>query len=218
MALRIVIGVVGVGVAAVMPLTNPDARLLLVLLTIALSLENLNMGMRAATSTVDRQRGPATVAIVQRVTTAVVSVSTLLLGYGVIAMGAAFLVGTFLGTVVLYVFTLRIGIEALPKRLHRDTTVSLLRKSILPGLANTMNMQTTRLDIIALGGARDADAVGFFAAAFKLVETSLFVSDFRWCARRCRPCSTPRTTSGSVRSCGRCSPPTRCSTSRWPRR
>ncbi len=177
MALRIVIGVVGVGVAAVMPLTNPDARLLLVLLTIALSLENLNMGMRAATSTVDRQRGPATVAIVQRVTTAVVSVSTLLLGYGVIAMGAAFLVGTFLGTVVLYVFTLRIGIEALPKRLHRDTTVSLLRKSILPGLANTMNMQTTRLDIIALERRKDADAVGFFAAAFKLVETSLFVSD-----------------------------------------
>ena len=74
--------------------------------------------------------------------------------------------GTFLGTVVLYVFTLRIGIEALPKRLHRDTTVSLLRKSILPGLANTMNMQTTRPDIIALERRKDADAVGFFAAAF----------------------------------------------------
>ena len=73
-----------------MPLTNPDARLLLVPLTIALEPGEPQHGMRAATSTVDRQRGPATVAIVQRVTTAVVSVSTLLLGYGVIAMGAAF--------------------------------------------------------------------------------------------------------------------------------
>lgn len=177
MMLRIVIGLIGIAVVTVMPLTNPDARWLLVALTVALSLDNLNMAMRAATSTIDRQRGPAMIIIVQRVTTALVSIAVLLAGYGVLAMGLAFTAGTALGTVSLFVLTVRYGIGPGPRRLHRDATIDLVRKSILPGLANTMNMQTTRVDMIALERRKDEDAVGYFAAAFKLVETSLFISD-----------------------------------------
>lgn len=177
MALRIVIGLIGIGVVAVMPLTNPDGRWLLVVLTVALSMDNLNTAMRAATSTIDRQRGPAMIIIVQRVTTAVASVAVLLAGYGVLAMGLAFTAGTAMGTVSLFVLTVRYGIGPSPRRLHKDSTIDLVRKSILPGLANTMNMQTTRVDMIALERRKDADAVGYFAAAFKLVETSLFISD-----------------------------------------
>ncbi|MDQ1250086.1 MAG: Polysacc synt protein [Actinomycetota bacterium] len=176
-ALRLVIGAIGVLVVTVMPLTNPDGRWLLVVLTVALSLDNLNMAMRASMSTIDRQRGPAMVIIVQRVTTAVVSVAVLLAGFGVLAMAMAFTAGTALGTVSLFVLTARAGIPPRPSRLHKDSTTDLIRKSILPGLANTMNMQTTRVDMIALERRRDPDAVGYFAAAFKLVETSLFISD-----------------------------------------
>lgn len=177
LVIRILIGVVGVGVVAVMPLTNPEARPLVIVMTIALSIDNLSTAMRASASTVDRQRGPAVVIIVQRVVTAVASVSMLLLGYGVLAMGVAFLFGTALGAAILLVLMYRIGVRPGPRRLHRDATVMLLRKSVLPGLANTMNMLTTRIDLIALERRNDPDAVGYFAAGFKLVETSLFVSD-----------------------------------------
>ncbi len=174
---RILIGVIGVTVVTFMPLSNPDARGLVVVMTLALSIDNLSTGMRAAASTVDRQRGPAVVIIIQRVVTAVASISMLLLGYGVLAMGFAFLFGTTMGAVALVVIITRIGIGPSPRKLHWDSTVAVLRKSVLPGLANTMNMQTARLDIVALERRKDADAVGYFAAAFKLVETSLFISD-----------------------------------------
>ncbi|MCB0916496.1 MAG: oligosaccharide flippase family protein [Actinobacteria bacterium] len=175
--LRLLIGAVGVAVIALIPLSNPDARALVIVTTLALSIDNLSTGMRAAASTIDRQRAPAVVIIVQRVVTAVASISMLLLGFGVLAMGIAFLFGTTLGAVSLFVIVTRFGIGPAPRHLHRDSTIDVVRKSILPGLANTMNMQTTRLDIVALERRKDADAVGYFAAAFKLVETSLFISD-----------------------------------------
>ena len=177
LVLRIVIGAIGVGVVSVMPLSNPQARTLLVVVTVALSLENLSTGFRAAASTVDRQRGPAVVIIIQRVTTAIVSVSLLLAGFGVIGMSVALLAGTALGVGTLWIIAIRIGIGPSPRKLHRDSSIALVRKSILPGLANTMNMGTTRVDLIALERRGDAAAVGYFGAAFKLVETSLFISD-----------------------------------------
>ena len=48
---------------------------------------------------------------------------------------------------------------------------------ILPGAANTMNMQTTRVDVIALARGGTTHSVGYFASAYKLMETSLFLSD-----------------------------------------
>jgi O-antigen/teichoic acid export membrane protein len=176
-ALRLIIGIIGVSVVAVVPLSNPDARALVIVMAVALSIDNLSTGMRAAAATIDRQRGPAVIIIVQRVVTAIGSISMLLLGYGVLAMGVAFLFGTSVGALALLVIVIRFGIGPSPRKLHRDSTVDVVRKSILPGLANTMNMQTTRMDIIALERRKDADAVGYFAAAFKLVETSLFISD-----------------------------------------
>lgn len=177
LALRLAIGVVSVAIVTVMPLTNPDARSLLVIMTVALSLENLSTGIRASASTVDRQRGAAVVIIVQRLVTAVVSISALLLGFGVIAMGVAYLVGTAIGVVSLLFVATRIGVAPHVRNIHRDSTIALCRKAVLPGMANIMNMPTARLDIVALERRGNQDAVGYFGAAFQLVQTSLFVSD-----------------------------------------
>jgi len=78
-----------------------------------------------------------------------------------------------------------------------------------------MNMQTTRIDVIALARSGSYAGVCFFSAAYKLMETSLFLSESL--IRAAMPAMLyAKHPFEWVGSCGLCSPPQRCSTSRWP--
>jgi O-antigen/teichoic acid export membrane protein len=176
-ALRVLIAAAGVVALLLWPMHAQADKTTLLLMAVALSLDNISMGVRAAASVLDRQRGAAVNIIIQRVAIATISVGVLLAGGGVVGMAAAYLTGTGIGTVSLLILAHRIGASPGLRNLNWNDTKALTIKAILPGAANTLNMQTQRVDVVALGRGGNFTAVGFFASAYKLIETSLFLSD-----------------------------------------
>jgi O-antigen/teichoic acid export membrane protein len=175
--LRLAIAVLVVSVLALWPLNAQGSKAVLLLMATALSLENISLAVRSAAGVLDRQRGAAVNIIIQRVAIAAIAIGVLVAGGGVLGMAAAFLTGTAIGTVAMLVLAHRIGATPHPRYLNWPDTKALTIKSILPGAANTMNMQTTRVDVIALGRGGNYTSVGYFSSAYKLMETSLFLSD-----------------------------------------
>lgn len=175
--LRLAIGAIGVGLLAVWPVETAGSKVALILMAIALSLENISLGVRSAAGVLDRQRGAAINIIIQRLAIAAIAIGVLLAGGGVVGMAAAYLTGTAIGTFAMLVLAHRIGASPTPANLNWPDTKALTIKSILPGAANTMNMQTTRVDVIALARGGNYTNVGYFSSAYKLMETSLFLSD-----------------------------------------
>lgn len=174
--LRLVIGAVGLGVLAALPLPQ-GSRSVLLLMTVALSLENISSGVRAAAGVLDRQRGAAVNIIVQRVAIAAISIAVLVAGGGVLGMAASYLAGTAIGTLTMLYLAHRIGATPHPRNLTWADTRALTVKAVLPGVANTMNMQTVRIDVVALARGSNYTNVGYFSSAYKLMETSLFLSE-----------------------------------------
>lgn len=176
-ALRAVIAAVGVGVLAMWPLQQQGSKTALLLMALALSLENISLAVRSAAGVLDRQRGAAINIIIQRVTIAAVAIGVLLAGGGVVGMAAAYLAGTLVGTGAMLILAHIIGASPHLRNLTWPDTKALTIKSVLPGAANVMNMQTTRVDVIALARGDNYVNVGYFSSAYKLMETSLFFSD-----------------------------------------
>ena len=174
-ALRLLIAALGLAAVAAWPMAQNKTVLLL--MALALSLENISTGVRAAAGVLDRQRGAAVNIIIQRVAIAAIAVGVLLAGGGVVGMAAAYLTGTAIGTTAMLVLAHRIGATPHIRNLTWTDTKALTVKAILPGAANTMNMQTTRIDVIALARGGNYTEVGYFSSAYKLMETSLFLSE-----------------------------------------
>lgn len=175
--LRFTIGAVGVAVLAVWPIASQGSKAVLVMMAMALSLENISMAVRSAAGVLDRQRGAAVNIIIQRLAIAGIAIAVLLAGGGVVGMAAAYLTGTLIGTIAMLILAHRIGATPHARNLTWVDTKALTLRSILPGAANTMNMQTTRVDVIALARGGNYTNVGYFSSAYKLMETTLFLSD-----------------------------------------
>lgn len=175
--LRLLIALVGVAILAVWPIEQEGSKAALLLMALALSLENISLAVRSAAGVLDRQRGAAVNIIIQRVAIAAIAIAVLLAGGGVVGMAAAYLTGTIIGTVAMLILAHIIGATPHLRNLHWSDTKALFIKAILPGAANTMNMQTTRIDVIALARGGNYVNVGYFSSAYKLMETSLFFSD-----------------------------------------
>ena len=175
--LRLIIAAVAVGVLAAWPIQAQGSKTVLLLMALALSLENISLAVRSAAGVLDRQRGAAVNIIIQRVAIALIAVVVLLVGGGVVGMAAAYLAGTMIGTFAMLALAHRIGATPHLRNLTGADTKALTIKAILPGAANTMNMQSTRVDVIALARGGNYTQVGYFASAYKLMETSLFLSD-----------------------------------------
>ena len=147
--LRLIIAAVAVGVLAAWPIQAQGSKTVLLLMALALSLENISLAVRSAAGVLDRQRGAAVNIIIQRVAIALIAVVVLLVGGGVVGMAAAYLAGTMIGTFAMLALAHRIGATPHLRNLTGADTKALTIKAILPGAANTMNMQTTRVDVIA---------------------------------------------------------------------
>ena len=175
--LRLSIAAVAVTALALWPLQIEGSKVVLLLMALAMSLDNISLAVRSAAGVLDKQRGAAVNIIIQRVAIAAIAVGVLLAGGGVVGMASAYLAGTVIGTVAMLILAHRIGATPHVRNLTWQDTKALTIRSILPGAANTMNMQTTRVDVIALARGGNYTNVGYFSSAYKLMETSLFLSD-----------------------------------------
>lgn len=120
--------------------------------------------------------GPAAVSLViQRLTTAVIGVPLLLTGAGLLVACSVYLAGSLLGLVWMLSVMGRRRLLSAP-RFARGRARWLLVASLPIGLNELFGVVLNRVDIGILALLATSTAVGVYGAAYRLFETTLFLS------------------------------------------
>ena len=113
--------------------------------------------------------------VVQRIVTAVLAITALVLGAGVVSVAALYSVGAAIGFATAIVLLAREF--GLPRRaLDTRRWVPITRESIPFGLQDIFGVLLFRLDAVLLAVLATQAAVGHYGAAYRLLESTLFVS------------------------------------------
>lgn len=173
-----VLSIVLIGVGVWIHLTEfvPAERITVVTVVAACLLDTLGDALRSGCIALERQNGVAIALVVQRLLTASLVVATLLSGAGIVSIGPCYLAGSVLGLAVIALVSRRAGVRPRPAIVRRHDIGSLLRENFLNGVNNVVSMAMARLDILLLASLAGGVAVGIYAAAYRLLETALFVS------------------------------------------
>lgn len=148
----------------------------LLLLALSTALDTVGDAARAAAAAIHRQTAVAGVLVVQRLVTAAVALAALGTGGGLVGLGAGFAVGSLVGTLVLLAVVRRLGVRLDLRLASRTRSVRLVRDSFAIGVNSVVSTALFRVDAVLLGALAGTAAVGRYAAAYRLLETVLFVT------------------------------------------
>ncbi len=113
--------------------------------------------------------------VVQRIVTAVVGLTLLAFGYGVVAVAASYSVGSALGVLTSgLVLRKHIGIPG--GKVDRRTWLGLVTTSFPFAIQDVFNLLLFRLDAVILSLLATQTAVGRYGSAYRLLESTLFVA------------------------------------------
>lgn len=157
--------------------SRPDAAAgTALLLVFAAALLDLLSDSGRATATVrERLTGVSVALVVNRIVTAGLAVAALLAGGGLVAISAAYLVGSAGGAAMTFVVVRRLGVRLRPRGRPRDAG-RMLRGSWALGLSTVLGLILFRADAVILEAVRGDAAVGRYTVAYRLVENVLFVA------------------------------------------
>ncbi|HWG92634.1 MAG TPA: oligosaccharide flippase family protein [Mycobacteriales bacterium] len=168
-----VLGALGVVLVAVRP---ADERLLVVALLVAVALDGVSDTCRAVGEAAQRQAGVSAAVTLQRVLTAAVAVTVLLLGGGVGGLAASVLAGSVVGTAVHLAAVRRLGVRLVGSAVRPSALRGYVRGTLFIGMSTLVLMALFRVDTVLLGVLRDEEEVAAYSAAYRFLETALFVS------------------------------------------
>jgi O-antigen/teichoic acid export membrane protein len=164
-------GLVGV---ALRPTTRAGVTLLLVL---AASMVDLYLEVGRDIAAVKQEQVRASLMLVlQRYSAAVLATLALVAGYGLIGLSAAFLIGSLVGAAGMFFTVRRMGVSFDFGRVHRAGLLQTGRLSVPLGILTVVSMVLFRVDQVILDALKGEQAVGTYAAAYKLLETTTFVA------------------------------------------
>lgn len=170
--MAVIAGVLAVGGY---PLTTAVA---VILVGVGVATEVVTKSYYAVFQGYERMEYVAVALIAQRVATAAIGITVLLAGGDLIAAGAAFALASVLGLVVARVLLHRITRPS--RTLERDRWGGLIRTAAPLGFVALLLTLLLKLDASLLsflkGGGSDNEVVGFYGAAYRLVEATLFIS------------------------------------------
>lgn len=152
------------------------AGLTVLLLTASALLDTLADAGRSAAAAVHRQVGVAGVLVVQRALTAVVALGALLSGGGLLGVGLAFLAGSLVSVAAMHLAVTRLGVPLRLRQADRRRWRALSREALPIGVNSVVSTALFRLDAVLLGLLVGTAAVGEYSAAYRLLETVLFVT------------------------------------------
>lgn len=165
------------GVAAVVLVLSRDdggERLAVVALLAAVLLDGASDTMRAVGEAAQRQAGVSAAVTGQRIATAAVAVTVLLAGGGVGALAASVAAGSLLG-LALHLRAVR-RLRVWPQWPARRELAAFVRGTALIGISTLLLMALFRVDTVLLGLLRGESEVAAYSAAYRFLETSLFVA------------------------------------------
>lgn len=166
--------IVGGVVTALRP--SADAAVAVVLMLVAAMVEVWVTTLRGAAQVRQRQSGVALALVVQRVGTTALACLVLVMGGGVLGLTSAYLAGTLLGAgaVVRAVRQLGVGLDR--SGLDVADGWATIRSSFPISVDNVVSMALFRFDVVLLGLLATDAAVGHYSAAYRLLETVLFLT------------------------------------------
>jgi O-antigen/teichoic acid export membrane protein len=159
-------------------ITRPgrEAQIALALVLVATLLDLYDDANRNAAAAVQRMGGASAALIGQRLVTAVLAVAALVAGTGLVGLAAAYLAGSVVGTVAMVVARRRLGIRADLAGVSPATLRDLVRGTLPVGLLGLLAMALFRVDVVILEALRGDAEVAAYSAAYRLVETVLFIA------------------------------------------
>jgi len=152
------------------------ARVTLALVGGAVLLDMWSDTCRTTASALQRQTGTSTALALQRVTTAVVIVSALAADTGIVGMGAGLLAGSAFGAVAHAVALRRLGVSFDVTTLDRTGLRRFFDDTRVFGLCSLLLMALFRVDAVLISAFHDDTEVAVYAAAYRLLETVLFIT------------------------------------------
>jgi len=164
------------GVVASSLRASTSVRMALALVLLATLLDMWNDSARAVAAAIQTQATTARALIGQRIATAVLISIALLVGGGLVSVAATFCLASAIGLVLHLRAIARLGVRFSFGSLTRTGMISMLGQSGLIGPTSLVLMVLFRLDAILLGLLVGDEAVAAYAAAYKLLETCLFVA------------------------------------------
>lgn len=160
---------------AVAELLWSSGQAVLWLLLLAMAFDIWSQTCRAASAAAQDQAGTSAALMAQRGITGALVVAALLGGGGVVAVAVAYTAGSGLGALVHARAVRRLGIAWVRSALTVPELRAMLHGTWFLGATSLALMALFRVDALLLGALADDDAVGAYAAAYRLLETVLFV-------------------------------------------
>jgi O-antigen/teichoic acid export membrane protein len=147
-----------------------------VLVLLACLIDTLADGYRAVATAVEAQGRCAVVQIVQRVLGAGLVILVLAAGGGLLPVSASYLLGSLVGLVGMAGAVAHLGVRPRLRSVSRAGIRDFSRVSWTMGVHSVVTMALFRIDAVMLGVLAGDTAVGLYAAAYRLLETVLFVA------------------------------------------
>lgn len=176
LAMRVVMGTAALVV--VMAVTWNDSEstpAVMFLVTLACLVDTANDSVRAAAAAYRKLAMFSKHLVIQRLVTAGLAVAALLAGGGLLAFSAAYCLGSVLGMLWILRVSSRMGAPFRISGISRSTMVWLIKESKVLGIFTVVNMAVFRIDTVMLGSLGSVVEVGYYAVAYKLFETVLFI-------------------------------------------
>lgn len=180
LAMRTVLTLVVVVITALVlsyTVDDPERRTLVIVLVVAACGESFIEAFRAAASVRHVQSGPALVLIVERFLALALVLLALHLGYRTTGVAVAYLAAVGVGVVLMAATARRAaGVQASPWRVSITHTRDFMSAVRVTGLNDLVSMALFRVDVVLLAWLAGTVAVGHYTAAYRLLETVLFIS------------------------------------------
>ena len=145
------------------------------ILAVAALVELLSKTVYATFQGLEDMRPVAVALLLQRLLTAAAGIGALLAGAELVAVAAIYLGGALAAQVWAQRRLRARGVRPV-RELSRRRAVALARESAPIGLATLLGTALFRIDTTILGLLKDEAAVGVYSAAYRLLETTLFLS------------------------------------------
>ncbi|MCK1818413.1 oligosaccharide flippase family protein [Streptomyces sp. XM83C] len=146
------------------------------LIVAAVLMDTYTEAYRAAAAALQRQRVLAVIHLVQRQLTAALALLALFGGTGLTGLAVAFCAGTVVGPLLAALLMRRTGFAPDWRAVSRARLVELNRGTWVIGVASLVLMVLFRVDTLMIAWFAGDREVGIYAAVYRLLETTLFVS------------------------------------------
>lgn len=170
-----IIGVTALVVAAVLP--DRVMAVTVIVLVASACCDTLSEAFRSAANSRQAQGGPAVVLVMQRLLALALVSAVLAAGGGPAEAATAYLAASATGTVLMGLATHRLtGVRPRVRGVSRAHLSDYWRSLPVTGVNDLVSMALFRLDVVFLAVLAGSVAVGHYTAAYRLLETVLFIS------------------------------------------